>query len=191
MSDLVQKLLQDQIKGQLNVQISKSLGVSDDKAQDLIENSLPYLLGGLKKNTQSKTGKTALLKALESGKHDETDPLQSDEGEKILKHVLGSQETAIEAQIAKDNQVDPAQAKKTLAVMAPVVMAALGKVVKLDKLDADKLSDILSDLSQSKSFSTTGKKVVLELLDQDGDGDVKDDLISLAQSFIKKLINKK
>ena len=194
MQELVQKLLQDQIKGQLNKQISASLGVSDGKAQDLIENSLPYLLGGLKKNTQSKAGKDSLLKALESGKHDEkvlTDPLSSTEGERVLKHVLGSQEEAVETQIAKETGVDPAQAKKTLAVMAPVVMAALGKVVKVDKLNADKLSDIVSELSKNKDFAGTGKKVVLELLDQDGDGDIKDDFIGLAQKLVKNFMGKK
>ena len=194
MQELVQQILQDQIKGKLNKQISNSLGVSDDKAQDLIENSLPYLLGGLKKNTASETGKQSLLKALESGKHDEavlTDPLSSTEGEKVLKHVLGDQEETIEAQIAKDTEVDPAQAKKTLAVMAPLVMAALSKVVKVDKLNADKLSDIVGDLSKNKDFMGTGKKLAMELLDKDGDGDIKDDFIGLAQKWISRQFSKK
>jgi len=47
MQDMITKMLQEQVKAQLNKQIASSLGVKDSQAQDMIENSLPYLLGGL------------------------------------------------------------------------------------------------------------------------------------------------
>jgi len=171
--------------------------VSDSKAQDMIENSLPYLLGGLSKNAQTKEGAASLLGALKSGKHDEVDAEalaanpEAGEGAGILKHVFGDKEDAIEAAVAKKSKVDPAQAKKTMMVMAPMVMAALGKVVKSDKLNADKLSEVVTDVAKNKDFGGAGMKIVMQMLDQDKDGDIKDDLFRMAQKWLGNKLTKK
>ena len=194
---MLQKMLQEQVKEQLNKQLASKLGVSDSKAQDMIENSLPYLLGGLSKNAQSKEGAASLLEALKSGKHDEVDAEalvedpEAGEGAGILKHILGGKEEAAEAAIAKKAGTDPAQAKKTLMVMAPMLMAALGKVVKSDKLNADKLSEVVTDVTKNKDFGGAGMKLIMQMLDQDKDGDVKDDLFRIAQKWIGNKLTKK
>jgi len=190
MQEILQNMLKEQIKGQLNKQIAQKIGVNDSQAQDMIENSLPYLLGGLSKNTQSKEGADSLLEALQSGKHDDldTEALINDpeagEGEGILKHVLGSKEETIEKAIAEQSKTDPAQAKKTMMVMAPMIMAALSKVVKSDKLSGDKLSEVVTDVSKNKDFGGAGMKLVMQFLDQDGDGDIKDDLFRIGKQWL-------
>lgn len=196
MQDLIEKMVQDQIKKQLNQQLSKSLGMSGSQAQDMIENSLPYLLGGLKKQTESKEGTEKLFEALtKDDRHDghiledvETlaqDP-ESGEGAGILGHIFGNKEEAIEADVASKAGIEKEQAKKGLMVMAPMVMAMLGKMVRSEKMNPDKLSEVVTDVSKNKNLGGAGMKLVFQFLDQDKDGDLKDDFIRMGKNWLGK-----
>ncbi len=196
MQALIEKMVQDQIKKQLNQQLSKSLGMSGSQAQDMIENSLPYLLGGLKKQTDSKEGAEALMEALtKDDRHDghvlediETlaqDP-EAGEGASILGHIFGDKEDAIEEDVASKAGIDKDQAKKGLMVMAPMLMAMLGKVVRSEKMNPDKLSEVVTDVSKNKDMGGAGMKLVYQFLDQDGDGDLKDDFIRMGKNWLGK-----
>jgi len=75
--------------------------------------------------------------------------------------------------------------------MAPMVMAMLGKVVKSDKLNADKLSEVVTDVAKNKDFGGAGMKLVMQFLDQDKDGDIKDDFFRMAKNWLGKKLSGK
>jgi len=196
MQAFIEKMVQDQIKAQLNQQLSKSLGMNDSQAQDMIENSLPYLLGGLQKNASSKEGAESLLEALtKDDRHDghildnleslTKDP-EAGEGGRILGHIFGDKEDAVEQDIANRSGVDKDQAKKGMMVMAPMLMAMLGKLVRSEKMNADKLSEVVTDVSKNKDVGGAGMKLVYQFLDQDKDGDLKDDFIRMGKNWLGK-----
>ena len=93
------------------------------------------LLGALTRNASQPGGAEALLGAL--GKHDGSvlDDLRNQlpaaadtHGAGILGHVLGARQGAAQQAVAGASGIDASQASAVLAMLAPIVMGALGKM---------------------------------------------------------------
>lgn len=145
--------------------ISKELGASEDRTATAISAILPAMIGGLSKNARHDEGAQELNQALERD-HDgglldqlgsgglmgvlggilqgrETSPAGNPQG--ILNHVFGSKEDAVRQGAAQASGLDSGQAGRLMAMLAPLVMGALGKVKREKKLDAGGVKDLLSD----------------------------------------------
>lgn len=95
-----------------------------------------------------------------------------EEGAAILGHVFGAQQPRAAAGVARASGLDAGSSSQLLAMLAPMLMGALGK--SSQGLDAGGLSNILgSDVQRMAGQRAGGLQQMLgNVLDRDGDGDV-------------------
>lgn len=119
-------------------------------------------------------------------------PTKSADGAGILKHVFGAKQPAVEQGVAKASGLDLQQAAKLLAMVAPLIMSALGKTKKATGADAGGLASMLQLAAGSVEPSQPGNEgggLLGALLDKDDDGSVADDIAKLgAEVAGKKLL---
>ena len=186
-------LLADRIGGDNMGQIAGAIGADPRKTQSAVAAALPAMLTALNRNTNTTEGAQGLASALERD-HDgslldhlggflggQVSGKQADGGG-ILGHVLGGQRQQVEQGVAQASGLDMAQVSKLLPILAPIVMAALGKQKRQGGLDAGGLSGMLGRESQrARTAAPDGLLGHLSsFLDRDGDGSVQDDLMQHA-----------
>jgi len=155
--------------------------------------AVPAILAGMTKNVQSQDGAASLNNALES-KHDgslldnlsgmlqgHTQELQSD-GDGILGHVFGNKREAVEQGIAQKSGISANKIGPLLAILAPIVMAYLGKEKRQTNTGTGGLGGLLGGLlggSNQQSGNAGGgiMDMLGGVLDKDGDGNPLDDLL--------------
>lgn len=103
-------------------------------------------------------------------------PLQDGLG--ILGHVLGGAQQRAAGGVAKAGGIDAGSAMQLMAMLAPIVMAALGRNAQRQNVGAQGLAGLLGgDLARlgggrSAAPSQPARDPISALLDADGDGDV-------------------
>ena len=95
----IAQVLTGELKKQALSQIAKQIGGDNKMAQAMIEKTLPSVLEGLEKNTQTEDGKKALDTGLE--KHTGGRKIDLADGAKILGHILGNNTESEVENIAK------------------------------------------------------------------------------------------
>lgn len=102
-------------------------------------------------------------------------------GKKILGHILGGKQTQTEAALAKSAGIDQGQVGQLLAMAAPMVLASLGRAKREQGLDASALAGLVTQESASvQQMAPAEMSGLMQFLDQDGDGDFKDDMLEAA-----------
>lgn len=103
------------------------------------------------------------------------------DGDGILGHVLGNKRGAVEQGVARASGLDTAKAAKLMALLAPVVMGALGKAKRQQNLDADGIAALLNRERAEVERRAPGMQQggLLGMLDMDNDGDVADDVAKI------------
>jgi hypothetical protein len=181
-------------------QLAQALGGADERrVGDAISGALPLLLGALAKNSSNSPGASALLAALDRD-HDGSilDDLagfigrgDAQPGAAILGHVLGGSQRNAAAAISQTSGLDSGQAARLLSMLAPIVLGALGRQQRRQGLDAAALADALNrEQAQVGSVAPDAMRVFGRLLDQDGDGDIKDDLARAGTGLLGQLFRK-
>src|SRR5436305_6210283 len=142
--------LQSQL-GEEGIQaISRRLGIDPATAQQAVTGALPILTGALAKNAATPGGADALHQALDA--HDgsllerATEYLgqgSTGDGEGILGHLLGGHRSAAENGLAQATGVDAGTAGQVLAMLAPLVLGALGRARNQQGLDPGSLAGVL------------------------------------------------
>lgn len=203
MSSLL-NLLQNQLGDREVGEISRVIDADPESTRNAIGAALPILLAGLARNSNA-SGERAesLNRALENDHDgsllDNLGPLlgmagallggggggampsrdaqpRSFDGAGILEHILGGRRETVEKGVGKASGLDTAQIAKLLPLLAPIVMAALGRMKREENLDAGSLAKRL-DTDRREIERDSGLGGVLgRLLDADGDGSVIDDL---------------
>ena len=180
--------LTDVVVGQMSQQAAQKTGLNEGLAAQLMPMAMAALMGGLKKNAAQPNGADALAKALD--RHDGSllnnlGQLGQDntlaDGQKILGHILGGKQASTERALAKTAGVDQGQVGQLLAMAAPMVLASLGRAKREQGLDASALAGLVTEESvrvQKAAPSELGG--LMQFLDQDGDGDLKDDMLEAA-----------
>lgn len=158
--------------------ITKATGIDPKITQKIAEVALPKILNQLGNNANSKT-KSADLEAAISSSWDKKS-INLDDGEKILSHIFKNPKTLI-TDIAKESKTTQKNTKATLGALAPMIMGILWEN-SLWKMDIAWVGKILKSASKNK--------LVIQFLDKDGDGDIKDDIFSMILNFVKKKIGK-
>ena len=82
------------------------------------------------------------------------------------------------------------QSSDILAKLAPVVLGMLGKQKRSQGLDMSGLSNILNSSAVTAQKKTPKANILTSFLDQDGDGDIKDDAARIGFSLLKKLFRR-
>ena len=172
--------------------IAGQLGMDQNQAANAVNAAVPVILGGLSKNAQSAEGAESLNNALES-KHDgglldnivgmfQNNPqeLQQDGGG-ILGHIFGGNQGAVENAVAQKTGISMDKIGPLLAMLAPIVMAYLGKQKSQNNVNAGGLGDLIGGMLGGGSQSSGGgiMGMVTGLLDKDKDGSALDDILGM------------
>jgi hypothetical protein len=154
-------------------QVAEMLGVDEKTANSAIDTVLPMLLKGMQGQLNNKDTKDGFLKALSDHSKDDTDDLKKAvknvdtvDGAKIVKHLLGAGQEEAAAKAKKKTGLDTKTILKIMAIMAPLLMSKMGSTAKS---------------SAKKSGSDDMLSVVGGLLDGVDAGDV----IKLASLLLK------
>jgi hypothetical protein len=176
-------------------QMSRSIGADRESTSTAIAAALPLLVGALSKNAASRGGASSLLSALDRD-HDGSilddvggffSGAGSGDGDAILGHVLGGRRArgSVETGVSRASGIDPASVAKLMAILAPLVMGALGRVQRSQGLDASGLGSLLGAERQSVERNAPDAMATLSrLLDADGDGSALDDMTNLGTSLL-------
>jgi hypothetical protein len=165
-------------------QISSRLGTDQGSTSKAIAAAVPLLLSALAHNVSQPGGAQDLHNALDRD-HDGTvldNPAAADpkDGDGILGHMLGNRREAVEQGLARATGLSPSAAGPLLAVLAPIVMGALGRTQRQQGLDSNALSELLQRERQALGADAPGLMGALTgLLDRNRDGSVMDDVTSL------------
>lgn len=134
---------------------------SEDVAKSAIGTGLGAILGGLAKNAAEPKGAESLFNAV-TKKHD--GGILDDvggflgmgdmvDGGKILGHVFGDKQPEVETQVAKAAGIDASMITKLLPLLAPMVMAWIGKKIAGGGLSASGLGGLLQGEKESAESS--------------------------------------
>ena len=193
-------MLQNQLAGEPSALIGQRLGTTQASAQKAIGAALPAIMAALAGNAKRGEGASALSGALERD-HDGgvLDDLtvflskgDSQAGEGILRHALGSRRPAVEQTVAQESGLDPSAISKLLPILAPLVMGALGRETRQQGLDVGGLVSMLSgEGARAKEMAPGALGMLGGLLDEEGDGVDAGDLADAGKKFLGGFLGKK
>lgn len=96
-----------------------------------------------------------------------------DDGMGILGHVLGGAQQRAAGGVARAGGMDAGSAMQLMAMLAPLIMSALGRNAQRGGLDAGGLAGVLgNDMSRLGGGNPSAPGFLGNVLDADGDGDV-------------------
>ncbi|MGD2162457.1 MAG: DUF937 domain-containing protein [Anaerolineales bacterium] len=196
MDSIIQTLISQMTGGAVG-EISNQLGIDEDKAQQAIGMALPVLIGALNRNTNTSGGAEALVGALQRD-HDGsilnnlsqavTKEETMQDGMAILGHVLGDKQSGVQASVSRATGLDQDQVTRIFALLAPIVLGALGQMQRKKDLDAQGVSKLLQEERSTVENTVSG---LTQLLDMDGDGDVSEEILSLGSNLLGGLFGGK
>lgn len=199
--DMFKSNMTDEIIDQLGAQI----GVKDRKATtSAASGAFSVLLDAMQRNASQGQGRAALNNALEQD-HDGSilddlmgyvsgqskQPERTTNGAGILKHVLGGKQSGVIDILGKMTGLDKSSSGDLLIKMAPIVMGALGKQKQSQKLDEGGLFDVLTKSVEPQRKDSPFGGLLNAVLDQDGDGDVKDDIFKMGMKALGGFFKRK
>ena len=153
--------------------------------------ALAKLLGlnrGIQSNTAQSGGLDSLLRAIQSGGHQQylentnqvfTDTARQD-GNSILGHILGNKNSSrsLASQVEQETGISSSILKKMLPIVASMAMGALSK-------QTNSSGGVLSQLLGGGKPSSGASSLLSSFLDADNDGSVLDDVMSMAVKMIR------
>ncbi len=184
--NVIDMMLNSQNGGQIQ-QLARSFGLDEGQVKAAIEQVVPALSQGVKKNISSESGLASLSKALENGNHqrylEQSESLTGDqavsEGNNILGHILGSKDVsrAVADRASVSTGLESGMLKKMLPVVASMMMGSLSKQASS--------SGMLGGLGSSADSSGGMLDMLSGMLDADKDGSVVDDLLGMAGKMFR------
>jgi hypothetical protein len=171
-------------------EIGSKLGTDKKTAGIAAGAAAATLLAALARNAKNTEGASALNRALEKDHDgsllDNLGPAIGGIGATaaaagILKHVLGNRRGNVEQSLGRSTGLNSKNMGMLLMMLAPIVLAQLGKQRRQQNLGASGLTQLLGDENDEmfKNQPQTTSSVA-SMLDADGDGDV--DLSDLTKS---------
>lgn len=192
--------------------IAKRLGATPEQTQQAIALALPTMIGALAKNSESDEGVAQLHQSLEKD-HDGSvldniggllgslSGAQRDAQGPTAQHlsgggglggllgsILGGRQGKVEQGIGKASGMSSMQVASLLAMLAPLVMGALGR---MQRQSGGQASDLGSALRKERTQiqNQAGGGLLSGLLDQDGDGDF--DMQDMLKFGMKSIFGRK
>ena len=198
MSDSLLEGLAGQFSGNTINQLAGLIGADQQQTAGAVAAALPMLLGSMAGSTQQDQGANALFGAL-SNDHDGSifdslgallgggyaSRIVGADGARILGHVFGGRQNAVESTVAQSSGLSGALVSKLLPILAPMVMGYLGKRLSGDGLDAGGLGAALGGERDRVRQQDSGLGGLLDAL---AGGDNNDDsgggLMDMAGDFL-------
>ena len=149
--------------------LGKSAKADEGQVKTLVSAAVPLLIGKMQDNTASEAGAASLNAALNEHKGDDISDVasfltnaDSADGQKILGHILGDDQSAATKALAKKSGLSGSQVTKILALLAPLLLTMLGNNKKDD--DGSSLGSLLGGLLGSSQSSGLGGMLLGSLL---------------------------
>jgi hypothetical protein len=73
----------------------------------------------------------------------------------ILGHIFGEKQAGIESRVSKGAGLDPEKAAQLFAMLAPIVLGALGQIQQKKSLDAQGVSQVLQQERETVEKTTS------------------------------------
>jgi len=190
--------LTQQLSGNAVQQLSSQLGTDPASTQKAVSAALPLLLGALGRNAAQPEGAAALSNALQrdhdgSVLNDVTGFLaaggNAQAGNGILHHVLGEKQGLIEQTLSQNTGLTANSTGQLLAMLAPLVMGAVGQTQQQQGLNAGGLANLLGGEQQQADSMLGG--LATQLLDQNNDGSIVDDVMKIGSNLLGGLFGRK
>lgn len=166
--------------------IGNQVGTSETETTSVLSSALPTLINSMQNNASTEQGAGGLLGALLGGKHDGGlldnigsvlggGGIDTEDGGKILGHVLGGNQSSVESDISQNTGVSSDKIGMILKLAAPILMAFLANKAKSSNVQngtdlGGLLGGLLGGGQQSNSQPSLGGSILTSVLDQDGDG---------------------
>lgn len=184
-------LLNDTLSGDTVSQISQSIGADEGSTNNAIQAALPILLGGLAHQSSTDEGASALAGALERD-HDGSllDNLgglfggmvgdnRAANGAGILGHIFGGRQQTIEQGVSQASGMDMSKVGPLLAILAPIVMGAIGRTRQQSGAGAADLGGLLGGAVQQSGAGSGLMGILGSVLDRNRDGSAMDDVAGM------------
>lgn len=154
------------------------------------------LIGGMMKQTQGSDGGGmgdllgGLLGGKQAGTAEKIPPQfrKTLDGGGILDHVLGAQKEDTARQVSENSGLSMSKVLPLMATLAPILMAMLGKAKRQTNTDAGGLGGALIDMVTKSQVNPRQNAPDLglagTLLDQDGDGQIMDDILGMGTKML-------
>jgi hypothetical protein len=200
--DLLKSQVGETVVGALTSQLG---GAKPQQTSSAVDGAMTILMNALAKKTTQGDGASALGAALDRD-HDGSilndivgfingnspiNQTKAANGAGILGHILGAQQgSAVEA-ITKMSGLNTSQSSDLLVKMAPIVLGMLGKQKKTMGLNPTDLIGMISGAANTSKAQVGNSSLLTSFLDQNGDGDIKDDAARIGFNLLKNLFRKK
>ncbi len=186
-------LLQDAISGNTVNEIGQTIGADPSTTATAIQAALPMLLGGLANNSSTDTGAESLFGAIDRD-HDGSvlDDLgglvgnySAGPGSGILDHIFGGQQQyAVQQGVSQASGLDMSKVGPLLAILAPIVMGAIGRTQRSQGLGAGDLAGLLGGATQQMGVNSPMMGVLSQVLDRNQDGSAIDDVMGMIGGYL-------
>lgn len=196
MASVLDEVMQQLQKGGVG-RLSQSVGVGEADVSKVVEGAVPALLAALTRNSGSTEGASALLGALDrdhdgSILDDVADFLgnagSADQGAGIVRHALGDRQARVESAISQGSGVDRASVSKIIAMLAPIVMGALGRAKSQQGFDAEGLAGMLGqERETARQRSPEAVDMLTKFFDADNDGSAMDEIAGMGSKLLGNL----
>jgi hypothetical protein len=181
-------------------EIARSVGLDSGDVTNVLSGAVPAIMAGLTRNSASSDGLAGLAGALD---RDHDGSILDDvmgylggggnlaDGAGILGHVLGGRQSTVESAVSRSSGVDIASVGKIMAMVAPLIMGALGKAKRQQGFDAGGLAEMLGQQERvARQASPSAVDMFSRMLDSDGDGDPMDDIVEMGSGLLGGLFKK-
>ncbi|MFK7049284.1 MULTISPECIES: DUF937 domain-containing protein [Flavobacterium] len=167
-------LINNGVGKQIIENISNKVGTSEGETTNVLNSALPLLVNAMQNNLSTETDATGLLGALLNDKQNSNslenpkslvnDGIETQDGSKILKHILGNNQSLLEKNISLSTGIATDKINSILQMAAPLLMSFLaGKAKSANIQNGTDLVGLLENILGKNSSITS-------MLDQDGDG---------------------
>lgn len=210
MSNDLMNILQQQLGNDDFISnLSKQIGGAEPAQTKVAASSIvTTLMGAMTRNASTPEGANALANALDRD-HDgsilddaigmlsgqrQANNAKMVNGAGILKHLLGGKQNGAIDMISQLSGLDNSKTGSLMTMLAPILMGALGKTKKQSGLGAADIFNLLQGTVSTQKKQSTGNQgmdMISMFLDQDGDGDIKDDVMKIGGKLLSGFFRKK
>ncbi len=197
--NLLQNVLSDNVIGSLNRQMPQAQPQQTNTAAQL---AISAIMNALAKNTTTDQGINGLMGALNSN-HDggilenlmdyvggNTPQSKATDGMGILSHLFGGNIFNIVELISKGSGLSRNNSMSTLMKMAPIALGMLGQMNKRNNMQANDMRSLLNASVQQERQRNQESSLIEKLLDKDGDGDIKDEMLQMGMKALGNFFRK-
>ena len=183
-------ILNDVLSGDNVSQISQAIGADESSTSSAISAALPMILGGLANNSATDQGAAGLAGALDRD-HDGSvlDDIGgliagqvgggAGDGAGILGHIFGGQHDTVAQGVSQSSGLNMSQVGPLLAILAPIVMGAIGRARQSGQVGTSDLSGLLGGAAQQMGGGSGLMGMLGGLLDRNHDGSAVDDVVGM------------